>query len=110
MRTTRSYLDNLSSLNRVEPGIRSRYDLKGGANVGTPGLQVEDMGQGEAPSLSLCLSIYLSNLQHIVFPFREWNEKERFLKRSVFRFVNRNSFIIFDYVLRWVYEKYTTLW
>ena len=37
-----------------------RYGLQEGASVGTHWLQEEDIGQEEVPSLSICLSIYLS--------------------------------------------------
>ena len=40
-------------------------------NLGTPWLQKEDMGKEKVPSLSVCLSIYLSNLQLTEGPFRE---------------------------------------
>ena len=48
-----------------------QYGLQEGASVGTPWLQEEDMEQEEVPSLSIFLSIYLSNLQQTVCPFRE---------------------------------------
>ena len=46
-----------------------RYALQGGANVGIPWLQEEDMGQEEVPSLSICLSIYLLNLKQTAHLF-----------------------------------------
>ena len=77
MRTTWSYLDSQSNQNR-ESSLRYaadqrrycrfwRYGLQGGASVGTPWIQEENMGQ-EVPSLSTCLFIYLSKLQQIVCP------------------------------------------
>ena len=81
MRTTRSDLDNQASQNRESSqGYTAdqrrlwrlwQYGLQGGASADTPWLQEEDMGQEEVPSLSICLSIYLSNLQLTVCPFRE---------------------------------------
>ena len=67
MRTTRSDLDSQSSQNRESSqgyaAEQRRHGLQGGASVGTRWLQEEDMGQEEVPSLSICLSIYRSNLQ-----------------------------------------------
>ena len=68
------------SESRVEREIRTRsealgrlwrYGLQEGASFGDPWIQEEDMGQEEFPSLSVCLAIYLSDLQQIVRPFRE---------------------------------------
>ena len=56
MITSRSDLDRGRELG-VEPGIRRIHNLQGGANVGTPWLSEEDIGQEELPSLSICLSI-----------------------------------------------------
>ena len=48
-----------------------RYGFQRSASVGAPWPQEEDMGQEEVPSLSICLSIYLSNLQQTGCPFSE---------------------------------------
>ena len=100
----------------VEPGIRSwsgalghlwRYGLQAGASVSTPWLQVEDMGQEEVPSLSICLSIYISNFQQTVCPFENKMRVIYFFIKNCVSSVHWSSFIIFDYVLDWVYGKYT---
>ena len=69
MITTQSDLDRVQ---RIESRARDRQPIRGvsvvsedtawkvGANVGTLWFLEEDMGQ-EVPSLSICLSIYLSN-------------------------------------------------
>ena len=99
---------------RVEPGrqlIREplgrlwRYGLQVGASVGTHWLQKEHMGQEEVSSLSICLSIYLSN--SVPLSRIKW-ERYIFIKKCV-SYVHWSSFIIFDYILGWVYEKYTTI-
>ena len=81
------------SESRVKPGIRSwsealghfwQYGLQGGANVGTPRLQEEDKGQEEVFSLSICLSIYLSNLQQTVCPFENKMRGRYFYKEVCF--------------------------
>ena len=103
MRTTRSDLDSQASQNRESSqgyaaealGRLRRYGLQEGASVGTPWLQQEDMGQEVSPSIS-------QTYNKLYAPFE--NEK-----RSVIRFLNWSSFIIFDYVLGWVYEKYITI-
>ena len=65
---------------RVEWGIHSRSEalvssltiwLARGCKHWHPWLQEEDMRREEVPSLSICLSIYLSNLPQTVWPFRE---------------------------------------
>ena len=74
------FWDAVQSKWRIEPGIGSRSDALGrlwrygfqeGASFGTPWLQEEGMRQEEVPSLRICLSCYLSNLQQTVNPFRE---------------------------------------
>ena len=71
---------SVHSESRVELGISRRsealgrlwrYSLQVGASVSTPRLQEEDLGQEDVSSLNICLSIYLSNLQQTVCPFRE---------------------------------------
>ena len=118
VRTTLTDLDSQSSENReLSQGYVAnqrrlchlwRYGLQRGASVGTPWLQDEDMGQEEVPSLSICLSIYLSNLQQAGCPF-ENKVREIYFYKEVFRFVHWSSFIIFDHVLGWVYEMYATM-
>ena len=54
--------------------------------------------------MSLHLSLKLTT-NYVPLSRIKW---DTFLWRSVFRFVNWSSFIIFDYVLGWVYDKYTT--
>ena len=82
MRTTRSDLDCQSS-QRIDSLARDMQPIGGvrvvsndsvcqGVQVLAPHwLQEEDIGQEEVPFLSICLSIYLSNLQQTVSPFRE---------------------------------------
>ena len=67
-RTVEQVCNRKSSQNWVEPGIHSRsealghlwrYSLQGGASVGTPWLQEEDMGARRS-SLSEYISLHLS--------------------------------------------------
>ena len=108
MRTTRSDLDSQSSQNQqTSQGYTTNQEVSVVSDVGTPWLQEEDMGQEEVPSLSVCLSIYLSNLQQTCAPLENKMREIYFIKKCV-SFVHWSSFIIFDYVLGWVYEKYMT--
>ena len=73
MRTTQSDLDSQSSQNRNR--TRDTQQIRGVSVVsddtackGVP--QEEYIGQ-EFPSLSICLSSYLSNLKQTVCPFQE---------------------------------------
>ena len=57
--------------------------------------------------MSLYLSLKLTT--NWVSPFENKTREIYFLWRSVFCFVLWSSFIIFDYVLGWVCEEYTTV-
>ena len=79
----------VKSESRVKPGKPSRsevlghlwwYSLQGGASVGTPWLLPEIM----SPSLSICLSIYLSNLQQTVCPLSRIKWEIYFYKEECF--------------------------
>ena len=62
MRTTRADLDRPENQesSKGHAADLMRLSLQWGASVGTPWLPEEDMKQEEVPSLSICLSIYLS--------------------------------------------------
>ena len=87
MRTTRADFDRAEN---QESSQGYAYGLQGGASVGTPWLSEEGMGEEEVPSLSICLSIYLSTNNKQWAPL-ENKMRDIFIKKCFihsFKFIN----------------------
>ena len=87
------FRQSAQSESRVEPGIHSRseaigrlwrYGLQGGASVGTPWFQEEDMEQEEVPSQSMSLRIALKTYNKLCAPFENKMREIYFYKEVCF--------------------------